>query len=132
MVQKISRFGLLTVIAMVVSVSMLPPGASASERRVMFPRGVCPIMCSKDYIGWTYGNNRISNSYAWQGSTYTFPMSVETKGISLTYASQGRHNYRGDKRFNSGVLTPWGSINLTSSWYSDSYAVIANGSAYRI
>jgi hypothetical protein len=100
--------------------------AALVGKRVTFTRGGS-LAWSSDTFEWYWSGSSMSSSTAWQAKGYVFPNTVTLMGVKRTLAVAGQHNWRGTAAIGTGVVTPWGSVDVYSQTITDYFVLYPGG-----
>jgi hypothetical protein len=101
------------------------PAALVGKRQT-FTRGSA-LAWSSDTFEWYWNGSSITTSSAFQGSGYVFPNTVTLQGVTRTLAIPSQHNWRGTATIGTGVVTPWGAVDVYSSTITDYFSLTPGG-----
>jgi hypothetical protein len=87
------------------------------------------FLWTENFLEWYWTESKITQSKGWQEDGYIFPNTASVDGISKTYSSKTKQNWRATETVGAGVVTPWGAVDVYSSDYTD-YFTIHLGGAY--
>jgi len=105
--------------------SLATPAALVGKRTT-FTRGGS-LAWSSDTFEWYWNGSSITSSSAFQGDGYVFPNTVTLKGVTRTLAIPSQHNWRGTATIGTGVVTPWGAVDVYSSTITDYFSLTPGG-----
>jgi hypothetical protein len=87
------------------------------------------LLWTENFLEWYWTEKKITQSKGWQEDGYIFPNTAAIDGISKTYSSDSRQNWRATETIGAGVVTPWGSVDVYQTDYTD-YFTLHIGGAY--
>lgn len=100
--------------------------AAVRGKRVVDKRGSWALW-TQNALEWYWTSRSITSSTAWQSHGYVFPNTASNGGITRTYKGGYTHNWRGTSIVGSGVVTPWGDVNVFSTSRTLYYALHRGG-----
>ena len=104
--------------------------AATAGARIDHKRGSVWLW-TQNTLEWYWNSSAITSSSGWQSNGYIFPNTASNGGITRTYKGATQHNWRGTMIAGSGVVTPWGAVNVYRTSITD-YYYLHRGGAYTI
>jgi hypothetical protein len=104
--------------------------AATAGSRIDHKRGSVWLW-TENSLEWYWNSSKITSSTGWQSDGYIFPNTASKGGISRTYKGSTQHNWRGTMIAGSGIVTPWGAVDVYRTSITD-YYYLKRGGAYTI
>lgn len=128
------------------NVATVPPAPATASPLAVAPRSLAAaptagarfthkrggvLLWTSNSFEWYWNSSTITSSSGWQANGYIFPNTASNGGISRTLATASQHNWRGTATVGSGIVTPWGAVNVYKTSQTDYYQ-LKRGGAYVI
>jgi hypothetical protein len=85
------------------------------------------LLWTSNTLEWYWNSSTITSSSGSQAVGYIFPNTASKGGIVRTLATSAQHNWRGTNVIGTGVVTPWGAVNVYRDSLTDYYTLERNG-----
>ncbi len=88
-------------------------------------------MWTGNWFEWWWTEKKITVNKAWQEVGYIFPNIAIADGVTRTYSSATKKEWRAKDTVGAGVVTPWGAVTLYENDYT-SYATLKIGGLFSV
>jgi hypothetical protein len=94
--------------------------------RITHTRGGA-LLWTANSFEWYYNSSALTSSTGWQTVGYIFPNTASKGGLTRTLKTSTQHNWRGTNNIGSGVVTPWGTVDVYHSTLTNYYTLLRAG-----